>query len=112
MIIKKGEWFLFGARTIAVTFFPYIFLRKSYFDRMPQVVYDKTICHESIHIAQQKELLVIFFYLFYFLEFFIKFFRWGAYTYENLSFEKEAYQNESNLDYLSSRGRWAFLKYM
>ena len=110
-IIKMGEWKLFGAKTIGVTLYPYIFLRKSYFDKMPAEVLKRTLQHEQIHIKQQTELLVIPFYLWYVVETIIKFVGYGAYAYENLSFEREAYQNENDENYLMTRKPWAFLKY-
>lgn len=111
-IIKLGEWKLFGAKTIGLTLYPYIFLRKSYFDKMPDVVLRNTIRHENIHIKQQGELLVLPFYIWYLLEYIIKFIKYGAYAYENLSFEREAYQNEKDVNYLANRKRFAFLKYL
>ncbi|CAL2075786.1 hypothetical protein T190611E02C_10244 [Tenacibaculum sp. 190524A05c] len=70
--------------------------------------------HEKIHLRQQKELLVIFFYLFYVVEWIIKLiqFRNGYLAYINLSFEREAYQNESNLNYLKSRKLYRFFNYL
>ena len=108
-IIKQGEWVLFGKSTVGVTIFPFIFLRRSYFNKMPIVVLQNTIRHESIHIRQQTELLILPFYIWYFVEYFIKFFKYGLYAYENLSFEREAYQCERNESYLADRKRFAFL---
>ncbi|CAL2075770.1 hypothetical protein [Tenacibaculum sp. 190524A05c] len=70
--------------------------------------------HEKIHLRQQRELLVIFFYLFYVVEWMIKLihFRNGYLAYINLSFEREAYQNESNLNYLKSRKLYRFFNYL
>ena len=70
--------------------------------------------HEAIHLAQQRELLVLPFYFFYVIEFLIK---WAIHrdryvAYRNISFEREAYQNESNLFYLERRPRWNFLNYI
>ena len=72
------------------------------------------INHEKIHLAQQVELLVIPFYAWYSTEYIIK---WFIYkdrrkAYRNLSFEREAYNNEHNLQYLSQRKRWSFLKHL
>lgn len=112
-IVKIGEWKLFGAKTIGITIFPFIFLRKSYFDTPGfENIRITTINHESIHIKQQLELLIIPFYLWYFLECFIKFFKFGFDAYYHISFEKEAYANENNLDYLSNRKFWSFFKYI
>lgn len=72
------------------------------------------INHEKIHLRQQKELLIIPFYILYLLE-------WSVRTicyldsykaYQNLSFEREAYSHENNLDYLSNRKSFSFIKYL
>ena len=113
-IVLIGEWKLMGKHTIGITIFPFIFLKKSYFDRQSKEVLETTINHEKIHIRQQIELLVVFFYLFYFLEYFIKNFKYTfkETVYMNLSFEREAYKNESNKDYLKTRKFWSFIKYI
>ena len=69
--------------------------------------------HEKIHLKQQAELLLIFFYIFYSLEWILKFLRHknGYLAYKNLSFEREAYQNENNFNYIKNRKFWAFIKY-
>lgn len=67
--------------------------------------------HEAgIHWYQQLELLIIFFYIFYNLEWLIKFFIYGWKAYENISFEREAYDNEANLDYSKTRKHYASFK--
>ena len=53
--------------------------------------------HEKIHIAQQKEMLVIPFYLWYFIEWLVRLFKKGN-AYQNISFEREAYVNEYNFN--------------
>jgi hypothetical protein len=113
-IVLMGEWKLMGKRTIGVTIFPFIFLKKSYFDKQPKEVLETTINHEKIHIKQQIELLVVFFYLWYFLEYYVKNFKYTFKedVYMNLSFEREAYENESNKDYLKTRKFWSFIKYL
>ncbi len=72
------------------------------------------INHEKIHLRQQKELLILPFYFLYFLEGLIRFFIYfDAYTaYRNISFEREAYQNESNPHYLQHRRPYSFIKYL
>lgn len=70
--------------------------------------------HERIHLRQQLELLIIPFYLLYAFEFLIRLYQlrnWHL-AYKNLSFEREAYCNEANLDYLTGRRFWKFLKYI
>jgi len=70
------------------------------------------IQHERIHTEQMKELLYVFFYLLYFLEWIFKLFNYGLNSYNNISFEREAYANQSDSIYLQNRKRFAFLKYL
>lgn len=72
------------------------------------------INHERIHLKQQMEMLVIFFYLWYSLEFLIRLvqYRNRHQAYRNISFEREAYQNENNLEFLTSRRFFNFLKFI
>ena len=65
--------------------------------------------HEKIHLRQQLECLVIPFYIIYFTEYL-----WGRMklkdhnlAYRNISYEKEAYKNDSDLNYLPKRKAWA-----
>ena len=71
----------------------------------------RLINHESIHTAQMRELLYVPFYIFYLVEWFIRLFLKGN-AYFNLSFEREAYKNESNYDYLKQRKHYAWIKYI
>lgn len=69
--------------------------------------------HEKIHLRQQLELLIIFFYLWYILEFIFRYFQhknWDK-AYRNISFEREAYANENDLNYLESRPFLRAFKY-
>lgn len=68
--------------------------------------------HESIHTAQIKELLYIFFYVWYLIEYVVKLFIHGKYAYRNISFEREAYTNEDNLEYLDNRKHYSWIKYL
>ncbi|TCI85545.1 hypothetical protein [Tenacibaculum sp. M341] len=92
-----------------ITLYPFIFLRYKNLKKNKLL-----INHEKIHLQQQLELLIVFFYIFYGLEWFVKLIKYkNSYlAYKNLSFEKEAYQNESNLDYLKNRKIWTFIKYL
>lgn len=91
-----------------LTFFPFVFLMNK------EDVLDKVfVNHEKIHLRQQLELLVLPFYVWYVMEFLI---RWiitkdKHVAYRNISFEKEAYTNEKDLNYLKSRSFWRFLNY-
>lgn len=68
--------------------------------------------HERIHLRQQAELLFIFFYLWYVADYVVLRFKYDhKKAYRNIVFEKEAYQQESQLNYLKQRKFWAFLNY-
>ena len=70
--------------------------------------------HERIHLKQQFELLIIPFFIWYGLEFLVRLlqYRNRRDAYLNISFEREAYQNEFDLEYLKKRHFWSFLKYL
>jgi hypothetical protein len=67
--------------------------------------------HESIHTAQMKELLYIFFYIFYLIEWLIRLCL-GKNAYHKISFEQEAYMNQSDFNYLENRKPYAWAKYL
>lgn len=92
-----------------LTVFPFVFLKNSRF-KTDYVL----INHEKIHLRQQLEMLLIPFYLVYGLEFLLRLFQYKNWNlaYRNISFEREAYTNELNLDYLKHRPFWGFLKYI
>ena len=92
-----------------ITLFPFIFLQKPE-DRHNKIL----INHEKIHIRQQLEMLVIFFYIAYITEYFFWYFtlKNPHQAYRRISFEREAYANEKNLDYLSQRQLWSFRHYL
>lgn len=86
---------------LAINLFGIIFARKP----LNQYV----VNHEKIHTAQMKELAYIFFYILYVLEWFIKLFIYGSKAYYNISFEKEAYKNMYNLEYLKTRKHYSWV---
>jgi len=94
---------------IAMAFYPFILIRSNSL-RFNKIL----IHHEKIHLRQQIEMLLILFYLWYFIEYFIKLTKYKNHrkAYENISFEKEAFANERDLDFLKSRPFWNFLKYL
>ncbi len=75
---------------------------------------ERTINHESIHTEQWKELLYVLFLLWYVIEWLIRLvqYRGSHAAYRNISFEREAYSNEGDMDYLSKRKKYSFLKYI
>ncbi len=72
------------------------------------------INHERIHFRQQLELLVVPFYFLYIIEFFIRRIQYPNWNeaYRNISFEREAYANEKDLDYLERRSLYKSLCYL
>ncbi|WP_089856785.1 hypothetical protein [Chryseobacterium taeanense] len=91
-----------------ITLFPFIFVRNLE-DKKNKVL----INHEKIHLKQQMEMLVIFFYIFYVIEYYYWLFRLkNPYqAYRRISFEREAYDNEHDLNYLRKRKFWNFREY-
>ena len=81
------------------------------FARKGAYIGEKTLNHEAIHTAQMKEMLFIGFYLWYLVEWIIRLFGKGN-AYRNLSFEKEAYDNDEDLAYLDTRKPYAWLDYL
>jgi hypothetical protein len=89
----------------AITLFPFIVSR----EEMSKV----TLNHESIHIHQQKELFVLFFYILYvsdWLRGLIKY-RNAQKAYYQIRFEQEAYAKMYEEDYLLTRERYAWRDY-
>ena len=71
------------------------------------------INHERIHLQQQQELLILPFYFLYISEWLLRsLLYFDTYkAYQNISFEREAYQNEINMEYLETRKRFSFIQY-
>lgn len=70
---------------------------------------NELINHERIHTAQMLETGIIPFYIIYFVEWLIRLTMRGN-AYRNISFEREAYANQRDLDYLKNRPHYAWLK--
>ncbi len=93
---------------LGITLFPFVFVKYS---NLKENTY--FLNHERIHLRQQMELLVIPFFIWYGLEFVLRYIQYGNWSsaYRNISFEREAYANEKDLNYLKTRSFWNFLKY-
>lgn len=92
-----------------ITLWPFVIARYSY------LLKDKVfVNHERIHLRQQLELLIVFFFLWYGLEFLIRWIQTGnrQLAYRNISFEREAYMHENEFLYLKHRKPWSFIKFM
>lgn len=89
-----------------INLFGVLFIRKGV------VVSERMIRHEAIHTEQMKDLLFVPFYLIYVIEWLVKLLFYASKAYRNVSFEREAYANDNDVNYLSTRKRFSFLKYM
>ena len=96
-----------GYRGMAV--FPFV-LMKYDFDKKNTVF----VNHEKIHLRQQLEFLIIPFFIWYFLEYLIRLIQYKntALAYRNISFEREAYAKETDMNYLKNRSFFQFLHYI
>jgi hypothetical protein len=83
----------------ALAFYPFIIVSEK------TIIDDQLLIHEKIHLRQQRELLVIPFYIWYLIALWRK-------GYDNISFEKEAYSNDNNRKYLRFRKPFSFLNYL
>lgn len=91
----------------AINLFGLVFARKE-----GKPLSKNTVYHESIHTEQMKEMLYIFFYLWYLIEWIVKLFIYGKKSYNNISFEREAYQYDRYADYVQFRKKYNWIKYL
>lgn len=100
---------LFRNNFRGLAIYPFIFLKDKKLKENKEV-----ITHENIHLRQQIEMLWIFFFLWYIIEFLIRWIRYknANKAYFNVCFEREAYVNEHNYNYLENKKYWSFTKYL
>jgi hypothetical protein len=103
-------------RIAGITLFPFIILRKKYknVERWMEGRKENLIQHETIHIKQQIEMLIIPFYIWYFIEWIIKFIKYrdAKKAYKSISFEKEANIYENRKNYLEFRKPYSWIKFL
>ncbi len=106
MKIIHNKWIPFGRGMYAINLFGVIFT-KQHLSRVD-------VNHEYIHTLQQRELLFVFFYLFYVVEWMVRVIQTRSLinSYLRISFEREAYENQHQLDYRESRPLFAWRKYL
>lgn len=92
-----------------LTVFPFVFVKNE-----AEKLNEAFLNHEKIHIRQQLELLIVPFFIWYGAEFLIRFMQLKdkKRAYLAVSFEKEAYENEKDFDYLQHKSVLSFLKYL
>lgn len=95
---------------VAITLCMFIIVRKDKIKFFNDVTYN----HEMIHFKQQKEMLFLFFFIWYLIEFLFKSVYYFSFYkgYLNLSFEREAYENDRKLTYHQKRKRYSWFKYI
>lgn len=76
------------------------------FARPEVVITERMLNHEQIHTAQMKELGYILFYVIYFIEWLVRLMFPGN-AYRNISFEREAYDNQRYILYMETRHHFA-----
>ena len=89
-----------------INLFGVLFVRKECGD-----VTKTDINHEAIHTAQMRELMYVPFYVLYIVEWLYRLFQKGN-AYRNISFEREAYDNQYNYNYLAKRKHYSWIKYL
>ena len=109
MITVKNNIVPFKGFT-ALTLWPFVFVRKDEEQNYTHIVER----HEAIHGEQQKEMLIVLFYLWYLAEWLVKwiYHRNRTTAYKNISFEREAYANQYDAAYLVVRSHFSFFKYI
>lgn len=93
----------------AMAIFPFILLKDK-----AQKHDAPLINHEQIHLRQQLELLVLPFYFLYLFNYFINLVKYKNHyqAYFNISFEREAYRFEHDLNYLSDRKWYSWINFL
>lgn len=109
IVSKFWTYFFSAGKASAITIFPIVFLAHKSFKKD-----EALLNHEQIHLSQAIELLIVPFYTWYLIEFMFRFFKHWHFrqAYLNISFEREAYKNEKNMEYLKKRKIWSFWKYL
>jgi len=88
----------------AMTIWPFVFVRSE--------LSEIDMNHEKIHGRQQVEMLWLLFFIWYGVEYLLRAVFGGYNLGKNVSFEREAYDKDIDLNYLKHRRFWAFLKYI
>lgn len=104
--VKNTKFFPQGYK--AITIGPFVFTKSH------TILNPIDLNHEDIHWAQEKEMLIFLFLILYIIEFIIKlciYRNWNK-AYRNISFEREAYTNQNNIEYIKTRKNYNWIKYL
>ena len=96
--------YFFGEDLVALTLFPWIFTKY-------EKINENIVNHEKIHIEQYKETLIIGFPIIMIINYILNLIYYFDLNiaYKNTLFEKEAYENMNNYQYLKYRRRYSWL---
>jgi len=96
-----------GLPAQAMALYPFMLFKNSKLE-----LDSRLIRHEQIHFKQQLELLIVFFYILYLLNYLINLVRFRNHdkAYFQICFEKEAYQNDHDLEYMKNRKLFSWIK--
>lgn len=96
--------------------YKYINIFSLIFTRDKSKITDIEYNHKKIHLKQMQEMLWLPFYIWYGIEYLIvslaRLSDKQGDRYHDVSFEEEAYNNDTNLDYCKQRKHFAWLKYI
>lgn len=107
MKIVRSSWFP-PKGYAAITLFWWVIVRNDV------MVTSRLVNHEEIHERQQKEMLILPFFLWYALEFVFRLIQYRCWSkaYRNISFEREAYDNEYDVGYVAARKKFSWFNYI
>jgi len=90
----------------AMAIYPLMFFKYSHLKNEPSI-----IRHEQIHFRQQIELLILPFYVLYLISYLYNLLKYQNHdkAYLNICFEKEAYANDQNPNYLKTRKLYSWI---
>lgn len=101
----QGSSHIFAAQSLLI----FIILKDKALMNSPRL-----INHEKIHFRQQLELLFVGQWILYSLFYLINLIRYRSHqkAYLLTSFEREAYENDADPEYLKNRKRYGWVKYL
>jgi hypothetical protein len=93
----------------AMALYPFMLFKSGYLKSDALI-----INHEKIHFKQQQELLILPFYFLYLLHYLVNRlkFRNHEQAYLNICFEREAYANDGDMQYLQTRKSYAWVRFL
>ena len=104
LVAEKFFQYFTKKGTRAIALYPFVLLRNR-----KDLGNQRIRNHEAIHLQQQKETLVVLFYVVYLIEFiyFLTCCKNWEMAYRSISFEREAYEHQNDFNYLKNRKTFA-----